>query len=353
MRYTEQCPVFVKVNDKYWKYLIQGDFMKPNKIIFVKSVFMLMLVFCLFISCMSTPSRVNRIELEKFRQEDAQQRLSNWPIPYKELLIPTRFGTTYALESGNKEGDVLILVHAMGLNSLTWTFNVKSWAKDYRVIALDTIGDQGKSVVRRDWPKTGEEYADWMLDITESLSIEKAHIMGCSMGGWIALNSVMKYPNMFDSLILNSPAAGIPAKTTWSKYLKKIIFTSSSKKHREAAQFLLGDGLARRDWEDYMVHVVSDIKGAKLGMPTNFKLEVLSHITTPVLIIVGENEVIYKKTDELFENAKTAWPSVKTTLIPDAGHLGHYDNPSFVNQIVLDFLKGTETQAVQSPPNKF
>ncbi|HCM25808.1 MAG TPA: hypothetical protein DIC34_04560 [Treponema sp.] len=294
----------------------------------------------LFSGCTTMPSRAERIALEQFRQTDGAKRLALWPVPYKERLIPTRFGTTYAIESGRADGQVMLLVHAMGFNAMTWAPNIDSLGKDYRVIALDTIGDQGKSVVRRDYPKTGAEYADWMVDIIDSLGEEKVVLVGCSMGGWIALNTAVEYPSRVSALVLNSPAAGLPVKTTWMKYLNDIIFTSSVEKHRKAARFLLGNGRATRDWVEYMVEVVADTGGAKMGIPSDIKAEKLALLDMPILLLVGTDEVIYENKQAVFETGRSLLPSVHCEWIPDAGHMGHYDNPDFVNSIVEEFLAG-------------
>lgn len=144
------------------------------------------------------------------------------------------------------------------------------------------------------------------------------------MGGWITLNTAVEYPSRVSALILNSPAAGLPVKTTWMKYLNDIIFTSSVEKHRKAARFLLGNGRATRDWEEYMVQVVADTGGAKMGIPADIKTENFSRLTMPVLLLVGKNEVIYKNNQDIFDMAKSLLPSVQCEWIPDAGHMGAY-----------------------------
>lgn len=262
-------------------------------------------------------------------------------MEYNELLIPTRYGLTYALESGDHNKPVIILLHAMGFNSLVWAENVIKLSTYYRVITLDTIGDQGRSPVRRDYPSNGLDYADWICDIINVISKDqKVVIAGCSMGGWIALSTALYYPEKVSALILNSPAAGIPVKTTWMKYLNDIIFTTSEKRHRNAARYLLGNGKAAQDWEDYMVRVVADVRGAKIGTPTDYKIEELRNISCPVQILIGENEVIYNEKKELFSIAEKIWEkNLYTAFIPSAGHMGHYDNPVFFNNSVIEFLR--------------
>lgn len=288
--------------------------------------------------CASAPARQERIALELFRQEDADRRLAQWPVPYRELRLKTRFGATYAIESGPADGPAVILVHAMGFNALAWAPNVGAFAAGYRTIAVDTIGDQGRSVPRRDYPQNGKEYAAWLSDVMDSLSIDSAVLVGCSMGAWIVLNAAIENPGRVDALVLNSPAAGLPVKTTWMKYLNDIIFTSSEARHRKAARFLLGGGNADRDWEDYMVRVVADAGAVKLGMPGDLSDEALSALRVPVLLLVGDGETIYESKEAFMEKAKSYWPHAVASYIPRAGHMGHYDNPDYFDGAALDFL---------------
>jgi len=290
--------------------------------------------------CAGSPPRMERIGLEAFRQKDTQGRLEALDFEYRERLLPTRFGATYALECGAKNMPLVVLFHAMGFNALTWKATIPALAQHYRVLAVDTIGDQGKSVVRRDGPKNGQEYAEWVSDILDAAGAGQATLIGCSMGGWIALSAALYHPGRVSALILNSPAAGIPVKTTWLGYLKYIMFSRSETKHRYAAKMLLGNGQADRDWEDYMVQVVRDPKGARLGFPRDYDAAELRRVDCPIQLLIGDQELIYQDPEALITEALKLWgPGLRVERIPQAAHMGHYDNPSFFNAAVLRFLK--------------
>lgn len=98
-------------------------------------------------------------------------------------------------------GTPLILLHGNGENLDYFTAQTEQFSKKYRVIALDTRG-HGQSP-RGDAPFTIRQFAEDLHDFMELHAIPKAHILGFSDGGNIALCFALKYPHMVDRLILN------------------------------------------------------------------------------------------------------------------------------------------------------
>jgi hypothetical protein len=72
--------------------------------------------------------------------------LKLWPVPYDQIDIPTRFGTTHVVVSGPKDGPPLVLLHGYMATSVMWSPNVIDFSKDYRVYAIDTMGQPSKSI---------------------------------------------------------------------------------------------------------------------------------------------------------------------------------------------------------------
>lgn len=275
-----------------------------------------------------------RIILDRMYEE----KLSEWPVPYQSVYLSTRYGRTHVIESGIDEGELILLFHAMGFNGTTYKPNIEALSQKYKVLAIDTMGDQGRSIVRRDYPQKWEEYADWTADIINAAGYEKAHLVGCSMGGWIAHSAALKYPDKVDTLTLISAAAGLPVKTTWVKFLVSLIFNSSDKNVKRIVDTLLGPYQAGEDWKEYMFLATSDPKSSKLAFPKLFKDKLLRTTIVPTLLLVGDHEVVYKSIDTVRKRGEELIDDFTFFLIPDAGHMGHYDNPDFVNKKILEFI---------------
>ena len=96
----------------------------------------------------------------------------------------------YYVDQG--KGDVLILLHGNGEDSLYFEHQIKYFSKDYRVIALDTRG-HGRTE-RGTAPFTIRQFAEDLNCFMEEKGIEKANLLGFSDGGNIAMIFAMKYP---------------------------------------------------------------------------------------------------------------------------------------------------------------
>ncbi|MHA1254373.1 MAG: alpha/beta fold hydrolase, partial [Promethearchaeota archaeon] len=110
--------------------------------------------------------------------------------------------------SDHGDGFPIILIHGIGAKKETWIAQLKALSKKYRVIAIDVRGT-GKS----DRPNvlyTMEMLADDIKSLMDYLKIEKAHIVGRSMGGMIAQELVLKYPKLVEKLILITTSPGFP-----------------------------------------------------------------------------------------------------------------------------------------------
>ncbi len=132
------------------------------------------------------------------------EALKLWPVENQHLWLPTRFGKTFAIASGPADAPPLLLFHGSGSNSLTWGGDVEAWSRDYRVYAIDIIGEPGFSDPGRpDWHTSA--YVEWMDDILDALVLESAALVGMSLGGWLVLSYAAARPEKVSSLVLICP----------------------------------------------------------------------------------------------------------------------------------------------------
>ena len=98
-------------------------------------------------------------------------------------------------------GAPLLLLHGNGEDGTYFVHQMDAFAQHYRVIAVDTRG-HGRSP-RGTAPFTIRQFAEDLLDFMDALHLEKAHILGFSDGGNIALTFALRHPERVDRLILN------------------------------------------------------------------------------------------------------------------------------------------------------
>lgn len=118
----------------------------------------------------------------------------------------------YYIEKG--QGESIILLHGNGENCSYFQGQMDEFSKQYHVYAIDTRG-HGKTS-RGNQPFTIRQFAEDLLDLVDRHQIDKAHLLGFSDGGNIAMVFALQYPDRVNRLILNGAnlnAAGVKRTT--------------------------------------------------------------------------------------------------------------------------------------------
>ncbi|MDF2543532.1 MAG: Ndr family protein, partial [Herbinix sp.] len=123
--------------------------------------------------------------------------LEKLTIPYKKLNFPTRHGNTFVIAAGEISAPPMILLHGSSMNSCMWISDIKKYCLTYRVYALDIPGEAGRSDEKQ-LPFTTSDLDDWLFDVFNVLSIDKAVLMGASLGAWLSAKFAIKYPEKID-----------------------------------------------------------------------------------------------------------------------------------------------------------
>ncbi len=132
------------------------------------------------------------------------------PEPYyapESYMMVEGMRTCY-LEAG--DGEALILVHGWCGNAFNWMDVFDDFAEDYHTIALDLPGS-GKSGCAPGKHYDVMFYSDFVARFMDELGIEKAHLVGHSMGGHVAAMFALRHPERLDKLVLVD-AAGLGAE---------------------------------------------------------------------------------------------------------------------------------------------
>jgi pimeloyl-ACP methyl ester carboxylesterase len=265
--------------------------------------------------------------------------LTLWPTPYEELDVSTCFGVTHIIASGPKEANPIILLHGQDSTATSWVHNIRELSSNFRVFAVDTIGDMGKSKPVH-LPKNRKDYADWLNDIFDQLKIEKADLVGYSYGGFLATNFAIAHPERLNRMVLLAP--GIPnigsPMLQWAYYGMPMIFLPS---HFTIKRFINGTstkGYSAKDpIYEQMIIGMTNMRHVSFIRPT-FTDDDLKQIATPTLLLIGDHEIMYEPRKTL-ERARQLIPNLRAALIAGAGHLLNSDQPTIVNQCILEFLR--------------
>jgi pimeloyl-ACP methyl ester carboxylesterase len=270
--------------------------------------------------------------------------LKQWPVPYKELYLPTRFGDTHIITSGQQDAFPLMLLHPSGGGATIWVRNVGPLSQRYRVYAIDTISEPNKSILTHPISlHQRQDFADWMADLFNELQIERANIVGNSFGGFLTLNTILHLPERVDKAVLISPAASFVPMPAWSRHFIPANMIGSL---IGSQRILLGpyDWI----WQDFpkdecmaQLRAFTALFGRpRHWSPTMFSDEELRRIQTPVLLLIGDHEVIYKP-EQAIRRATRLVPGLKAEIVPNANHIAEYTAAEVVNQKIVEFFADT------------
>jgi len=265
--------------------------------------------------------------------------LKRWPVPYEELDLPTRFGTTHIIVSGSIEAKPMILLHGQDSCAISWIYNIADLSQASRVYAVDTIGDIGKSKPIQ-LPNSREDYARWLLEIFDQLKLEKADLMGLSYGGFLAMNFALDYPERVNRIVLLAP--GIPnfgpPTLQWANYGMPMMLLPSRLTVKRFINGASTKGYSKEDpVYEQMIIGMTNMRSVSFMRPV-FTEEELKRMTVPILLLIGEHEIMYEPKKAL-NRATRLIPELRAELIPGAGHMLNSDQPEEVDQYILGFLR--------------
>lgn len=147
-----------------------------------------------------------------YRSTAAQQRahaayracLDAWPASHDARTIATDYGDTFVVASGPADAPAVLLLHGTMATAAMWGAEVAALARDWRVYAVDIIGDAGFSAPHRP-PTATDAHARWLEGVLDGLGCPRAHVVGLSFGGWLALDFASRRPQRVSSLTLITP----------------------------------------------------------------------------------------------------------------------------------------------------
>lgn len=263
--------------------------------------------------------------------EDA---IKNSSLNLKTDMLKTTYGDTYFLEAGSQHQEVLILLHGASSNATSWISDIAGYSKQYKVIAIDIIGEAGKSAETRPSYQT-TDFAEWLKEIFDMLYISKANIIGLSQGGWLALRFAISYPEIVNRLILLTPAGVIPTKTS---FIVKALFYSllGTAGRIRINRLVLGNQRVDSKIIAFMDLIQTNFN-ARIEKEYIFSDDELSRLTMSVLLIGGDQDVI-RSNQAIAARLQNIVKNFTGNIIPETGHVLVGLTPR-----ILTFLNRTKT----------
>lgn len=278
-------------------------------------------------------------------------------LPVKSIKINSE---TIAYTDEGDGDKTLLFVHGLSSNLDSWKKNIKDLRSDFRTISIDLPGYGKSSRSKTDYSLA--EYAGMLIDVVDQLNLKNVILVGHSMGGQIAMHSVIENPDAFEKLILIAPA-GIETFTEQEATIMKTSYTPAMVVNTsdeqvlanykmnfysfpEDAQQMVDDRVAMKsasDFPDYAETVVNNIH-AMLEEPV---IDKISSIEMPVLMIFGKNDMLIpnkyfhpsQSIASLVETSKEKFQDIEVKIIDEAGHFVNFEQSQKVNTEIRNFLE--------------
>lgn len=257
---------------------------------------------------------------------------------------PIRDIVTYYEEAGS--GDPLILIMGLGGDLQAWALQVPALARHFRVVTFDNRGAGRTSAPDR--PYTIAGMATDTLALMDHLGIGRAHVLGFSMGGYIAQELALAHPERVGKLILLSTAPAIDGYgralvQSWIDVRRSNL--SREQLARFTSLFLYGAGLMD-DKERYERAILSAVSNpyaqqdhgfirqaqAVLGFDARERLGGLKQET---LVVAGREDILVPARNG--EQLAKLLPNASLQLL-DGAHAGCIEHPNEYNAAFLSFL---------------
>jgi pimeloyl-ACP methyl ester carboxylesterase len=243
-------------------------------------------------------------------------------------------------------GIPVIFLHAGIADARMWESQVGPFAEYFDVIRPDTRGF-GKSELP---PMRWSPVAD-LLALMDELHLKPAHLVGCSLGGSVAIDFALQHGERLSKLVLVGPAIG--GANFGKRYpdvfaeVRAAEETGDEQAINQAEMHLFLDGPRRP--RGYVKQPLRDLflemNGSNFGSDWNSAptddlnppaAERLHEITAPTLVVIGDEDVptVFDAVDLLMERL----PHARKAVIHDAAHLPNLEHPEEFNRLVLDFL---------------
>lgn len=248
-------------------------------------------------------------------------------------------------------GEPLLLVHGIGSRWEVWTPVLDQLAASYDVIAVDVPGFGASPAPPQGTPPGIQSMCDILERFLAELGVQRPHVVGNSMGGWIALELARR--GKVGSTVGLSPAGFLAPRDRAYTLALLINMRLTSQAVKPLARQLFGSATGRKvGWSIVVAHpermtpedAVLGVKGMAEAPWFWPNLRVLpkhaftggSEIEVPVTIAWGQKDHLL-----LPRQAATALgeiPHAKFVSLPDCGHVPMYDNPQLVVDTVLAAL---------------
>jgi pimeloyl-ACP methyl ester carboxylesterase len=270
--------------------------------------------------------------------------------------ITTRDGVKlYVEETG--EGTPILFIHEFGGNHASWEPQLRFFSRRHRCISYAARGYPPSDV-----PESVDRYsqaiaADDAVAVLDALGIDKAHIVGLSMGGFCTVHFGLRTPQR--ALSLTVAGAGYGCEKEFEEYFRGVSLEVADHFEKQGAkefskvyalgasrvQFQNKDARGWREFADRLathsdIGAANTMRGVQARRPSFYDLEDgLKQMRVPTLVVVGDED------DHCLQPGiflKKTIPACGLSVFPKTGHTLNLEEPAAFNALLAEFIAQVE-----------
>jgi 3-oxoadipate enol-lactonase len=244
-------------------------------------------------------------------------------------------------------GEPLVLVHGLAYDRAGWGRFPDLLAEHFRVVLIDNRG-VGESDAPPG-PYTVAEMAEDVVGVLDELGIERTHLFGVSLGGYIAQELTLTHPGRVEKLVLCSTAPGGPKAVPMPVATQQVFATYPTMEREAGLRMFVENSLGARGVRE-RPELVEEIFQYRLGHAPTVEAWVaqatagatydsydrIGAIDVPTLVVHGDADVVVDPGNAALLGELI--PNARVELIPDRGHLMVWEDSERVAELVTEFL---------------
>ncbi|MCC7486085.1 MAG: alpha/beta hydrolase [Burkholderiales bacterium] len=257
----------------------------------------------------------------------------------------------YYEETGR--GAPIVFVHEFSHDLGSWEPQLRHFSRQYRCVAFNARGYPPSDVPAQASAYSQAIATDDIAHVMRHVGISRAHVIGCSMGGYATLHFGLRYPRMARSLTVVGAGYGSDSDKR-AQFLRDTEVFARRFDELGTAQaikpYVLGparvqyqnkDPRGYRDFCDLFARhsatgSANTLRGVQARRPTIYSLERdLRRLAVPTHIVSGDEDTQCLEPG-LF--VKRACPAARLTVVPATGHAVNVEEPDLFNRLTADFL---------------
>lgn len=244
----------------------------------------------------------------------------------------------HAVVTGRDDAPVVVLSNSLGSTHRMWDAQLPELERHFRVVRYDTRGHGGSPVP--DGPYAIDDLADDLIAMLDRLGVEKAHLVGLSLGGMTVMRVAVRNPERVDQLALLCTGAQLPPAQAWTDRAGLVRTHGSAAVATAVVErwftpaFL---ALHRAEYEQMIAATPAEgYAGCCEAIAKLDLCEEISAITAPTLVIAGEDDPATPPAT--LEEIAAAIPDAHLLVVPYSAHLANVERADIITPALIDHL---------------